>query len=60
MNFCTNCDNLYYLKLADDSADASLIYYCRNCGNENDTLSADNICVSSTAIKRDKQKYSTI
>ena len=58
MHFCDNCNNMFYLKLSETKGD-QLIYYCRNCGNENDTLSANNICVSSTAIQRDQQKYST-
>ena len=31
MNFCNNCDNMYYIKLSDD--EQNLINYCRNCGN---------------------------
>ena len=63
MHFCNKCNNMYYLKVGGEQQTEEankLIYYCRNCGNENDTLSANNICVSSTAIKRDQQKYSTI
>jgi DNA-directed RNA polymerase subunit M/transcription elongation factor TFIIS len=35
----------------------SLIYYCRNCGHENDTLTAENVCISDTQIKRSEDQY---
>jgi DNA-directed RNA polymerase subunit M/transcription elongation factor TFIIS len=47
---------MYYLKIMDNDAN-SLIYYCRNCGNENDTLTAENVCVSDTQIKRKEDQY---
>ena len=33
MHFCDKCDNMFYIKLSEDSPD-SIIYYCKNCGNE--------------------------
>ena len=57
MHFCIKCDNMYYHSVTSDD-DNKLIYYCRNCGHEDDTLTADNICVSKTEIRRSKQKYS--
>jgi len=57
MHFCTKCNNMYYHKVAAEEEN-KLIYYCRNCGHEDDTLTADNICVSRTEIKRSTQKYS--
>ena len=59
MHFCENCNNMYYLKIADDNEN-NLIYYCRNCGHEDTTITASNICVSKTQIKRSEQKYSHI
>lgn len=59
MHFCENCDNMYYLKIADDNEN-NLIYYCRNCGNEDTKLTSSIICVSKTQIKRSEQKYSHI
>ena len=59
MHFCIKCNNMYYHKVAA-SDENKLIYYCRNCGHEDDTLTADNICVSRTEIRRSKQKYSHI
>jgi len=38
----------------------SLIYYCRNCGHVNDTLTAENVCVSDTQIKRSEDQYTHI
>lgn len=56
MHFCTECNNMYYLKIKDENAN-SLIYYCRNCGHENDTLTAENVCVSDTQIKHTEDQY---
>jgi len=50
---------MYYLKISENDSN-SLLYYCRNCGHEDDTLTADNICVSSTELKRSEQKYTHI
>ena len=52
MHFCTECENMYYTRLGGDDQN-TLIYYCRKCGHEDDSLSAlaDNICVSKTHIK---------
>ena len=41
MHFCPECGNMYYLKLFNEDNN-KLIYYCRNCGNE-DTSLADNL-----------------
>jgi DNA-directed RNA polymerase subunit M/transcription elongation factor TFIIS len=56
MHFCTECSNMYYLKVMDNNAN-SLIYYCRNCGHENDTLTAENVCISDTQIKKSDEQY---
>ena len=61
MHFCINCHNMYYLKIRDDDDDNkggnSLIYYCRNCGHENTTLTSENVCVSETQLRRSEQKF---
>lgn len=59
MHFCTECNNMYYLKIMDNDAN-SLIYYCRNCGHVNDTLTAENVCVSDTQIKQQEDQYTHI
>ena len=45
MNFCVKCDNMYYMKI-DSEENGKLIYYCRNCGNEDSNISLSNLCVS--------------
>jgi DNA-directed RNA polymerase subunit M/transcription elongation factor TFIIS len=59
MHFCTECKNMYYLKLNENDMN-SLIYYCRNCGNVNTELSAENVCVSSTHTKQAEQQFTHI
>jgi len=59
MHFCTNCDNMYYIRInADDSN--TLVYYCRNCGNEDKLLSVNNVCVSKTQIKKADNSFNHI
>ena len=43
MYFCSECGNMYYIKITD-----KMIYYCRKCGHEDDNLTKDKICVSKT------------
>ena len=59
MHFCKKCNNMYYLKVSDDSGD-KLIYYCRNCGNEDDTLTEDNVCVLDTVIQQNSDRYKQV
>jgi DNA-directed RNA polymerase subunit M/transcription elongation factor TFIIS len=59
MHFCNKCDNMYYIRI--DSEDPNkLVYYCRNCGNEDDTIVSENICVSKTHNKQGEQSFSHI
>lgn len=60
MHFCSECRNMYYIKISSDDTGSNLIYYCRNCGHEDSLLTSENICVSKTFIKRNEQKYSHI
>lgn len=57
MHFCNKCNNMYYLKLSEEDNDA-LIYYCRNCGNEDHTLTKENVCVLDTTVRQTEQRYS--
>jgi hypothetical protein len=50
---------MYYIRLSSDEED-KLIYYCRNCGNEDTTLTKNNICVSKTQLIKSEQKYNHI
>ena len=37
MDFCKLCDNMYYIKLVNETCD-NITYYCRKCGNEDKDL----------------------
>jgi hypothetical protein len=50
---------MYYIKLSADNGD-ELIYYCRNCGHEDTTITNNNVCVSKTNLKRNDQQYTQI
>jgi len=58
---------MYYLKIEnddendDESNDANdrLVYYCRNCGDENKELAGNNICVSKTTVKNTEQTFAS-
>mgnify|MGYP001184014261 FL=1 len=59
MHFCSKCDNMYYIKLAEEDG-SKLIYYCRNCGHEDSLITAENICVNKTQIQHKEQSYAHI
>jgi DNA-directed RNA polymerase subunit M/transcription elongation factor TFIIS len=50
---------MYYLKITETDGN-NLIYYCRNCGNEDTNLTKDNICVLDTTINQTKDRYMQI
>jgi DNA-directed RNA polymerase subunit M/transcription elongation factor TFIIS len=62
MQFCSECHNMYYLKISDEDGNIgdTLIYYCRNCGHEDTTLSTSNICVSDMQLLSSEKKYTHI
>jgi DNA-directed RNA polymerase subunit M/transcription elongation factor TFIIS len=53
---------MYYLKIQDEDGviGNTLIYYCRNCGHEDKTLSTTNICVSDIQLRSSEKKYTHI
>jgi len=59
MHFCSNCNNMYYIRINSDNAN-KLVYYCRNCGNEDNLLTTDNVCVSKTTLKKNDQSFNHI
>ena len=59
MHFCSNCKNMYYIRINAENPN-QLVYYCRNCGNEDQLLAIDNVCVSKTQIKKSEQSFSHI
>ena len=59
MHFCSNCKNMYYIRINAENPN-KLVYYCRNCGNEDQLLAIDNVCVSKTQIKKSEQSFNHI
>ena len=59
MHFCSNCSNMYYIRINSDDPN-KLVYYCRKCGNEDKLLAIENVCVSKTQIKKSEQSFSHI
>ena len=45
MHFCSKCQNMYYISI-DPKNTNKLVYYCRNCGNSDESLSVENVSVS--------------
>ena len=58
MHFCENCSNMYYIKLSGEGN--NLIYYCRNCGKETDSIGVDNLSVSKTTFRQTENASSSV
>ena len=50
---------MYYISLQDDDSN-KLIYYCRNCGNTNNYLIDQKLCISKTELNKKTSKFSNI
>ena len=48
---------MYYIRLTDTNG---IVYYCRNCGHEDDTITIDNVVVSHTSLKSEKNQYAHV
>jgi DNA-directed RNA polymerase subunit M/transcription elongation factor TFIIS len=59
MHFCSKCSNMYYIRIDPEDTN-KLVYYCRNCGNEDDSLAGENLCVLKTQIKQGEQSFAHI
>lgn len=59
MHFCSICSNMYYIRLNEDESN-TLVYYCRNCGNEDTTLITNGISVSKTNLKNNHDEFNHI
>ena len=59
MHFCVKCSNMYYISLEQEESD-KLIYYCRNCGHNDNTLISENLCISKTEFTKTESKFSNI
>ena len=59
MHFCSNCENMFYIRLDSDDSH-KLIYYCRKCGNEDTTVTSENMCVSKEQVRKGEQRFSNM
>ena len=59
MKFCTNCDNMYYIGISGTDSN-KIIYYCRSCGNKDETITNEGLCVLKTHYKNNTNTYSHI
>jgi DNA-directed RNA polymerase subunit M/transcription elongation factor TFIIS len=59
MHFCSNCHNMYYIMI-DTKDDNKLIYYCRNCKNEDSFINNGQLSVSKTNIIKNEENYNNI
>jgi DNA-directed RNA polymerase subunit M/transcription elongation factor TFIIS len=59
MHFCSQCQNMYYISI-DPNDTNTLVYYCRNCGHKDTTISVDNVTVSKIQLKKSEQEFSHI
>ena len=59
MHFCSQCSNMYYISIDPENSN-KLIYYCRNCGNKDYTISVTDVTVSKTQLKKSEQEFSHI
>lgn len=57
MHFCKVCQNMYYIRINEVN---QLIYYCRNCGDENSDLSMENVVIDHTNLKKSTQEFGHI
>ena len=59
MKFCTVCDNMYYIGISEKDGN-QLTHYCRNCGHTDNVPTTETICVSTTELKKNDQKFTHI
>jgi len=50
---------MYYIRIDNDNTN-KLIYYCRNCGNEDTNINNENVSISKTQFKKGEQKFTHI
>ena len=56
MHFCNKCENMLYIRLLEEDSN-DLVYYCRNCGETDQLINKDNICVLKTDILSQERAY---
>lgn len=59
MKFCSKCNNMFYIRIFNQDEDEAntLIYYCRNCGNEEKMYDEENLNILTTEFKKVKQSF---
>ena len=45
MNFCNVCENMYYMRI-NETSNEQLQFYCRKCGNVDEILNKNFLCLS--------------
>ena len=58
MKFCDKCENMYYIGINAD--ENTLKYYCRHCGNADESIGEEGVCVLNTQYKQKEQKFNHI
>ena len=56
MHFCDKCENMLYIRLETEDSN-NLVYYCRNCGNSEQIIDKNNICVLKSDIVMKEKAY---
>jgi DNA-directed RNA polymerase subunit M/transcription elongation factor TFIIS len=56
MNFCKNCDNLYYIRLSEEDG-KELKYYCKKCGHVDDSIVGESVIVSKTNVYKNEEDF---
>ena len=59
MKFCSECNNMYYIKI-DNEDSSKLSYYCRNCGHQDKNIDNGGICVIDTHLKKGAHHFEHI
>jgi DNA-directed RNA polymerase subunit M/transcription elongation factor TFIIS len=57
MKFCSICNNMLYIKMYDQCNSNAIKYYCRNCGNEDNTIEKEGVCVIKTQLRKNGQQF---
>jgi len=50
---------MYYIRIDGEDTN-KLIYYCRNCGDEDKVIKVENVSVSKTLLKKEEQNFTHI
>lgn len=59
MKFCSNCNNMLYISIHESDGN-QLLYYCRNCGEKDESITSESVCVLETQFKKGEQRFNHI